>query len=167
MRALIAGVGYLNLSDSSVGPVAISELKKESWPAEVSVEDLSYGPIAVLHNLTDASPRYDRLILITAADFGATPPALRWSRWQARLPDSAEVQRRIEEALSGVIDWQNLLVVLQQFEALPPEVYVTAVQPVKTDFGMELTSGVSALMPELRRLARQLATSEVTATANV
>lgn len=167
MRALIAGIGYINLSDSSVGPVAITELKKETWPTEVSVEDLSYGPIAVMHNLNDASPRYDRLILITAADFGATPPAMRWSRWQAPLPDSSEVQRRIEEALSGVIDWQNLLVVLQQFEALPPEVFVIAVQPVETTFGMELSSGVSALMPEVLRLARELATSEMTATANV
>ncbi len=167
MRALIAGIGYINLRDSSVGPVAIAELKKESWPSEVSVEDLSYGPIAVFHNLTDASPRYDRLILITAADFGATPPALRWSRWHAPLPESSEVQRRIEEALSGVIDWKNLLVVLQQFEALPAEVLIIAVQPVETTFGMELSPGVLALMPEVLRLARELATSEMTATAHV
>ncbi len=157
MRSLIAGIGYINLSDSSVGPIAAAELKKHGWPNEVSVEDLSYGPIAVVHNLHDASPLYDRLILITAADFGAKPPAMRWSRWEAKLPDASIVQRRIEEALSGVIDWTNLLVVLQQFEALPPEVFVIAVQPVETSFGMELTAGVSALLPEVLRLARELA----------
>lgn len=28
MRTIIAGVGYMNLSDSSVGPLSILELKK-------------------------------------------------------------------------------------------------------------------------------------------
>src|SRR6266542_1973628 len=112
MRTIIAGVGYINLSDSSV------------------------GPISVVHNFVEASPRYERMILITAADFGAKPPALRWHRWPAILPEPGEVQARVVEAATGVIDWKNLLVILQQFEVLPKEVYVLAVQPVKTDFGM-------------------------------
>src|SRR5262245_14858617 len=163
MRSLIAGVGYLNLSDSSVGPIVAAELKKELWPAHVSVEDLSYGPISVLHRLQDASPRYDRLVLITASDFGAKQPALRSSPWSAVLPAPTEVQRRIEEAITGVIDWKNLLVILQQFEALPAEVFVIAIQPVKTDFGMELSPGVAALLREVRRVARELATNEIVA----
>jgi len=167
MRSLIAGVGYINLSDSSIGPIAAAELKKEPWPANVSVEDLSYGPIGVVHTLQDASPRYDRLVLITAADFGAKPPALRWSRWSSLLPDPTEVQRRIEEAITGVIDWKNLLVILQQFEAIPSEVFVIAIQPVKTDFGMELTPGVSALLPEILRVARELAMKEAAAVVSV
>src|SRR5262245_36370391 len=104
MRALIAGVGYSNLSDNSVGPIAAAELKKQSWPSHIAVEDLSYGPIAAVHNLSAATPRYDRMVLITAADFGATGAAIRWNRWSEPLPNAVEVQRRIEEALSGVID---------------------------------------------------------------
>ncbi len=159
MRSIIAGVGYIHLSDSSVGPFAIEALNKQQWPGNVTISDLSYGPVAVSHNLADESPRYDRMILITAADFGAKPPALRWSRWPAVLPSAEEVQARIGEAVTGVIDWKNLLVVLQQFETLPPEVYVIAVQPVKTDVGSDLSPGVALLMPEVLRLARELATS--------
>ena len=158
MRTIIAGVGYMNLSDSSVGPVAILELKKESWPNDIKVDDLSYGPISVVHNFAEANPRYERMILITAADFGAQPPALRWHRWPAVLPDPEEIQARVVEAATGVIDWNNLLVILQQFEVLPEEVYVIAVQPVKTDFGVDLSEGVSALLPEILRIARELAT---------
>jgi hydrogenase maturation protease len=157
MRTIIAGIGYANLSDSSVGPIAIEALKKESWPSDIKIDDLSYGPISVVHNLAEARPRYERMIVITAADFGARPPALHWHRWSAVLPDPAEVQARVVEAATGVIDWKNLLVVLQQFQVLPEEVYVLAVQPVKTDFGMELSPGVLALLPEILTTARSLA----------
>jgi hydrogenase maturation protease len=158
MRTIIAGVGYMNLSDSSIGPVAILELKQESWPIDIKVDDLSYGPISVVHNFVEANPPYERMILITAADFGAKPPALRWHRWPAILPDPEEIQARVVEAATGVIDWNNLLVILQQFEVLPEEVYVIAVQPVKTDFGVDLSEGVNALLPEILRIARALAT---------
>jgi hydrogenase maturation protease len=157
MRTLIAGVGYSNLSDSSVGPIAAAELKKQSWPSHIKIDDLSYGPISVVHNFAEANPRHERLVLITAADFGVQPPAMRWDRWAAVLPDAEEVQARVVEAATGVIDWKNLLVILQQFEVLPREVFVIAVQPVKTDFGMELSPEMARLMPEVLRLARELA----------
>ncbi len=164
MRTIIAGVGYINLSDNSVGPIVVEALKKETWPEYVKVDDLSYGPISVVHNFVEANPRYERMILITAADFGAKPPALRWHRWPAVLPDSEEIQARVVEAATGVIDWKNLLIILQQFEVLPKEVYVLAVQPVKTDFGMNLSPGVAALLPEVLRVARELAVREISET---
>jgi len=157
MRTLIAGVGYSNLSDSSIGPIAAAELKSHAWPPDIKIDDLSYGPIAAVHNFAEVDPRYERLVLITAADFGAQPPAMRWDRWPAVLPDAEEVQARVVEATSGVIDWKNLLVVLQQFEVLPSEVFIIAVQPVNTDFGMELSPGMQKLMPEILRVARKLA----------
>ena len=163
MRTIIAGVGYMNLSDSSVGPIAVDALKKESWPVGVKIDDLSYGPISVVHNFAEAIPRYTRMILITAADFGAQSPAMHCHRWPAVLPDPEEVQARVVEAATGVIDWKNLLVILQQFGELPAEVYVIAVQPAETTFGMELSPEIGALLPEVLRLARELATSQTPA----
>src|SRR6266498_3972292 len=164
MRTIIAGVGYINLSDSSVGPIAVEALKNESWPEHVKVDDLSYGPISVVHNFAEANPRYERMILITAADFGAQPPALRWHRWPAVLPDSEESQARVVEAATGVIDLKTLLIILQQFEMLPKEVYVLAVQTVKSAFGMNLSPGIAALLPEVLRVARELAVREISET---
>ena len=61
-RVLIGGVGYRNLRDLSLGPVLADRLTHDSWPEGIEIEDLSYGPIGVMHNLDDRPP-YDRLIL--------------------------------------------------------------------------------------------------------
>jgi hydrogenase maturation protease len=154
MRTLIAGVGYSNLSDLSVGPIVAAQLGAEPWPAQVEVDDLSYGPVAVVHRLAEAAPPYDRLVLVGAADRGPRRMEVRYYRWDGVLPDAEEVQARVAEAVTGVIDLDNLLVVAGHFGALPGEVFVVEVQPVATEFGMEPSPAVAAALPEVRGLAR-------------
>ena len=157
MRTLIAGVGYSNLSDQSVGPIVAAQLRREEWPAHVEVDDLSYGPISVVHRFAEASPPYGRLVLVGAADRGASGARVRCYRWDRVLPTAAEIQGRVAEAVTGVIDLDNLLIVVQQFGALPAEVFVVEVQPVVLEFGSEPGPAVAALLPEVCRLARALA----------
>ena len=157
MRTLIAGVGYSNLSDLSAGPLVAARLRRERWPVHVEVEDLSYGPVAVVHRFAEASPPYRRLVLVGAADRGRKAARLHSYRWAGVLPPAEEIQARVAEAVTGVIDLDNLLVVAQQFGALPEEVFVVEVQPVVTDFGLEPGPEVAALLPEACRLARRIA----------
>jgi hydrogenase maturation protease len=157
MRTLIAGVGYSNLSDLSVGPLVTAQLRREAWPEHIEVDDLSYGPIAVVHRFVETTPPYRRLVLIGAADRGLATAQVRCYQWQGILPSAEEVQARVAEAVTGIIDLDNLLVVSQQFGALPEEVFVIEVQPVVTDFGMVAGAEVAALLPEVRRLARRVA----------
>ena len=157
MRTLIAGVGYSNLSDLSVGPIVAAHLRTETWPAHVEVDDLSYGPIAVVHRLAEAAPPYTRLVLVGAVDRGRRGAEVRYYRWDGVLPDAEEIQARVAEAVTGVIDLDNLLVVTRQFGALPTEVFVVEVQPLATEFGMEPSPAVAAALPEVRRLARAAA----------
>jgi hydrogenase maturation protease len=157
MRTLIAGVGYSNLSDLSAGPLVVAQLRQEGWPALVEVDDLSYGPIAVVHRFAEAAPPYRRLVLVGAADRGRKAARVRCYRWEGVLPPADEVQARVAEAVTGVIDLDNLLVVAQQFGALPREVFVIEVQPVVTDFGLEPGPDVAALLPKVCRLARRVA----------
>jgi hydrogenase maturation protease len=154
MRTLIAGVGYSNLSDLSVGPIVAAQLRKERWPAHVEVDDLSYGPVAVVHGLAEAVPPYTRLVLVGAVERGRAGAEVRYYRWDGVLPDAEEIQARVAEAVTGVIDLDNLLVVTGHFGALPAEVFVVEVQPVATEFGMEPSPSVAAILPEVRRLAR-------------
>src|SRR5262245_50585827 len=154
MRTLIAGVGYSNLSDLSVGPIVAAQLREEQWPVHVEVDDLSYGPIAVVHRLAEAAPPYGRLVLVGAADRGQKGAGVRYYRWDGVLPDVDEVQARVAEAVTGVIDLDNLLVVAGHFGALPAEVFVVEVQPVATEFGMEPSPAVAAALPGVRELAR-------------
>jgi hydrogenase maturation protease len=157
MRTLIAGVGYSNLSDLSVGPIVAAQLRQEAWPTHVEVDDLSYGPVAVVHRLAEAVPPYTRLVLLGAVDRGRRSAAVRCYRWDGVLPDAEEIQARVAEAVTGVIDLDNLLVVTGHFGALPAEVFVVEVQPLTTDFGLEPSPAVTTVLPEVRRLARAAA----------
>ena len=161
MRTLVAGVGYHNLSDLSVGPIVAAQLRQERWPADVEVEDLSYGPIAVIHRFAEAVPPYRRLVLVGAADRGRKAPLVRCYRWEGVLPPAEEIQARVAEAVTGVIDLDNLLVVAQQFRALPEEVFVIEIQPVVTEFGLEPSPAIAVLLPEVCRLARRVALERV------
>ena len=157
MRTLIAGVGYSNLSDLSVGPLVAAQMRREVWPPHVEVDDLSYGPVAVVHCLAEAVPPYSRLVLVGAVDRGRRGAEVRYYRWDGVLPDAEEIQARVAEAVTGVIDLDNLLVVTRHFGALPAEVFVVEVQPVATEFGMEPSPAVAAVLPEVCRLARAAA----------
>ena len=154
MRTLIAGVGYSNLSDLSIGPIVVPLLRQEEWPVQIEIDDLSYGPIAVAQTFEEASPSYQRLVLISGADRGEKAANLRCYRWHGVLPPADEVQARVVEAVTGVIDLDNLLIVLQQFGALPREVFIIEIQPEVMDFGEALSPAVTALLPEVCRLAR-------------
>lgn len=157
MRTLIAGVGYSNLSDLSVGPIVAAQLRREAWPEYIEVDDLSYGPISVVHRFAEASPPYQRLVLVAGADRGGKTAQVRCYRWMGVLPPPEEVQARVVEAVTGVIDLDNLLIVVQQFGALPDEVFVIEVQPEVMEFGEEPGPAVAALLPEVCRLARAAA----------
>src|SRR5262249_34295077 len=78
-------------------------------------------------------------------------------RWDGVLPGAEAIQARVAEAVTGVIDLDNLLVVAGHFGALPAEVFVVEVQPVATGFGMEPGPDVALALPEVRGLARAAA----------
>jgi hydrogenase maturation protease len=159
LRTLIAGVGHFNLSDLSLGPIVAAQLREEHRPQNIEVDDLSYGPIAVVHRLGESTPPYERLVLVAAVDRGFPEPRLRCYRWDGVLPPAREIQARVAEAVTGIVDLDNLLVVTGQFGVLPREVYVVEVQPLRTEYGLETSAPVTARLPEVRRLARALAES--------
>lgn len=158
---LIAGVGYRNLRDFSVGPHSVDRLAVQEWPAHVEVEDLSYNPISVVHRMRDQPEPYARLVAVASMRRGGRPPgSVAVYRWNGRLPDPEHVQARVAEAVTGVIDLDNLLVVLAQFEALPSEVVVVEVEPEVEDWGDELTEPVERALDEVLRVARRMALAE-------
>ena len=157
MRILIGGVGYSYLRDGSVGPLVVAELAREAWPDGVLVEDLSYGPIAVLQRLQEADPPFDRLVLVAAVRRGRAPGTVTAYRWDHRLPDAAEIQARVAEAVTGVISLDNLLVVVGFFTALPRDVAVLEVEPEDEGWGEGLSRVVEAAWPRVIDGLRELA----------
>jgi hydrogenase maturation protease len=158
MRTLIGGVGYSYLRDGSFGPLVAADLGRESWPDGVLVEDLSYGPIAVMQRLQDARPPFDRLVLVAAVRRGRAPGMVTAYRWDGRLPEPDEIQARVAEAVTGVISLDNVLAVVGFFNALPDEVSVLEVEPLDEGWGEGLSDPLQAVRQHVMETVREMAT---------
>lgn len=145
-RVLIAGVGYSHLRDYSLGPLLIAELKKLTWPAGAEIEDLSYGPVGVLHSLAERPP-YDKMIFIAAIARQRSPGAVYRYAWTHELPPLDDIQARVAEAVTGVISLDNLLIIATYFNRLPNDVVIIEVEPLDESWGDGLTPEVEAAIP--------------------
>lgn len=162
-RVLIAGVGYRNLRDHSVGPLMVDRLAGRAFggTAAVSVEDLSFGPIAVVQRLEDDLPDNPFDLAIFVAGYPRAPlrepGTLVCYRWDGVLPDADEVQRAVTEAVTGVIALDNTLTVCGHFRVLPREVVVVEIEPLIHEFGDDLSLPVAAAFDQAHDLVVRLA----------
>ena len=78
-------------------------------------------------------------------------------RWDHQLPDAAEIQARVAEAVTGVISLDNLLVVVGFLNALPRDVSVLEVEPEDEGWGEGLSRVVEAAWPRVIDALRELA----------
>ena len=137
---LVAGVGYQHLSDLSFGSVLVERMQEMDWPADVCVEDFGWGPISILHWFEESPGRkFERAIFAGAIERGRKPGNLNTYAWLADKPDPEVVQERISEALTGVISLENLLIIAQHFDALPPDTTVIELEPVEQEWGSDLS----------------------------
>ena len=167
-RVLVAGIGYRNLRDHSIGVLACDHLSRRAVPSDITIEDLSYGPIAVMQRLEDDPPdrRFARLVVVTGvARPGRWPGTVTAYRWDGRLPPPDEIQAAVSEAVTGVISADNTLIVCGHFGVLPPTVVVIEVEPLVHEFGEELSSPVAAAFDHVCALVMQVATDETAAAA--
>jgi hydrogenase maturation protease len=161
MRVIVAGVGYRNLRDHSVGVAVADRLDTEAWPDGIVVEDLSYNPIAVVQRLEDEpmDRRFERAVVVAAVErSGRTPGTVAVYRWDGVLPVDEEIHRAVTEAVTGVIALDNTLVVTRHFGALPDEVVVVEIEPAVHEFGDTFSDLVGPQFESVCRLVRMYAT---------
>jgi hydrogenase maturation protease len=127
-----------------------------TWPPGVEVEDLSFGPIALVHRLQEVAP-YDRMVLVSSVERGRTPGHVYRYAWEGGLPSADEIQARVGEAVTGVISLDNLLVVCGHFGVLPDDVVLVEVEPVVEDWGPDFTPEVEASLDQVETLVREAA----------
>lgn len=166
-RTFVGGVGYSHLRDYSVGPVVVERLRararSERWPKTVEIGDLSYDPVKIVHWLDGEDPPFARLVLIAAAARGRRPGTVTAYRWNQTLPDPEHIQARVAEAVTGVIDVDNLLIVTGAFGAAPAHVFVVEVEPGVEAMGEELSPAVARGARQAERVARDIALSPASA----
>jgi hydrogenase maturation protease len=161
VRVIVAGVGYRNLRDHSVGVEVADHLETIPWAHDVVVEDLSYNPIAVGQRLEDEPPgrRFERAVVVAAVERSGRPPGtVAVYRWNGALPTDEEIQRAVTEAVTGVIALDNTLVVTRYFGALPEEVVVVEVEPAVHEFGDTFSGVVGRQFEGICDLVQTLAT---------
>ena len=156
-RVLVVGVGHPFLRDLSIGPVLVTELSRLDWPAGVEVDDWSFNPIAIVQRLEALADPYDRIVVLSAVERGRVPGQVTRYRWSGDLPDAAEIQQRVGEAVMGIINLDNLLIVGQHFGAFPPDVVVVEVEPDDTGWGDGFTPRIEAALPEVIATVRRAA----------
>ena len=154
-RVLVAGVGYTNLRDLSLGPALAARLQGNRWPAGVVIADLSYSPIDVLFQL-QAAPRFSLGIFAGAVLRGRPPGSVTVMPWNPPAVTREELHSRISEAVTGVIDLENLLVILDHFGALPAEVTVVEIEPFDQSWGEGFSALGEAALEEAERRVRAL-----------
>ena len=161
MRVIVAGIGYRNLRDHSVGVTVADRLLDRVWSGDVVVEDLSYNPIAVGQRLEEEPPerRFTRAVVVGAVERGHRPPgAVTAYRWDGVLPRDEEIHRAVTEAVTGVIALDNTLVVTRHFGGLPDEVVVIEVEPGVQEFGEDFSEPVARVVDQVCELVVTMAT---------
>ena len=163
MKVLIAGVGHPNLKDLSFGQVLLPHLKQQKWAENFDLENLSFGAIAVLQWFEDHPGKYDRVVFVSAAErAGRKPGTLDVSDWDFAPLDEVVVQECVAESVTGIISLDNLMMILQYFKALPPEVVVLDLEPMTSEIGFECSPEITARFDEFSEIVREKATANRT-----
>jgi len=162
MKVLVAGVGYTNLRDMSVGPLLAERLAAETWPVDVQVRDLGYGAVHVAHDLQDLQDTdpVERLVLFGAVARGRRAGSVTCYRWDGVLPDPDDIQAQVAEAVTGTISLDGLLIVGRQFGALPDDVVVVEVEPEDDSWGPACSPVVETALTEVAEVVRRIALQE-------
>ena len=157
-KTLVGGVGYHFMRDLSLGPVLTERLAQLEWPDHVQIDaDFSYGPVAIVQRFKCEPDLCDKIVLFSAIERGREPGTIEVYRWPGTLPDSEEVQARVGEALTGVVDLDNLLVVGQQFEIWPSEVIVVEVEPADLNWGDGFSPTLTRILDDVMAKIRDVA----------
>lgn len=128
-RALIGIVGYYQfIRGYPLGPELMARLQQGPWPEGIDIREMNWGPIAIVQDLEASAARWDRTVLVGATDRGLPNDTVSCRRWAGGALDAMEVQRRVLEAVTGVISLDNLLVIGAHFGVWPEELYTVEVQ---------------------------------------
>jgi hypothetical protein len=124
---LIGIVGYTPVLDAfPLSALLVDELRS-LLPADdsIAIENMSWGPIHIVQRFQDpAAVRPQRLILVGAASMSSEPGRVRAYRWRGGKLAPDAVQERIYEAVTGIVDIENTLVIGEHFGIWPQQCFV-------------------------------------------
>lgn len=162
-RTLIGTVGYQLLQNHSVGPVLLPDIRNLDLPEEVEVEEMNWGPIAIVQYFQTLNMPFDRVVFLVALERPERKVGdITIFKWKGGLPSEPQIQACIGDAATGVISVENLLVIGEYFKIWPKELYLVDVEPGPEGAGEHLTEEVRQKVPEILNTLRNIAIHGVT-----
>ena len=135
---LVGIVGYTPVLECfPLGPRLMTALRTRlAGVAGASVDNMSWGPIHIVQQFQDAQrERPDRLILIGGSATSSQPGRVSGYRWRGgNLPPDV-VQERIYEAVTGIVDIENTLMIGEHFGVWPDECFTVEADIPANAFG--------------------------------
>src|SRR5262249_54872227 len=122
--------------DDAFGCEVARRLSTRSLPEGVRVADFGVAGIHLAYELLGG--RYDRLVLVDAAERGEPPATL------SVLEPATDDLRPEEgdESNAHDLDPARVLGLVRKLGAVPPRTYVVVCEPVSTEWGMGLSTAV-------------------------
>lgn len=136
MRVIVGIVGYYGfVRGYPLGPELMERLQALAWPHEAEIREMNWGPVAIVQDFQAAADPPNRVVLVGALDRGLAVGSVSCRRWVGGALDPAAVQRRMFEAVTGVIALDNLLVIGTQFGIWPRETCTVELQWPESGLG--------------------------------
>lgn len=157
-KTLVGTVGYHLLGNHSIGPILLPQLQKVIFPPHVQVDELNWGPVAVIQRFQAEQISFQRVVLLCAIERPHRNIGdITVFQWKGGLPDEHQIQACMGDAATGVISVENLLVIGEYFEIWEDEVFLVDVEPGEETAGEQLTDAVENKIPKILQTVYTLA----------
>ena len=129
MRTIIGIVGYYGfVRGYPLGPELMERLSALPWPSGVDIREMNWGPVAIVQDFQASDDKPERVVLVGALDRGLATGTVSCRRWAGGILEVSAVQRRMFEAVTGVISLDNLLVIGAHFGVWPLSTFTVELQ---------------------------------------
>ena len=153
MIVLVGGVGELYQGDLDLGRLAVERLATEDLGANVLVEELHYGAVAVAQRLEDLRP--ELLIVVGAVVSGRPPGTVERREVEQPARAAADVQRAVGDAVTGYVGIDLVLEVAAGLGALPERTIAIEVEPASVEPSEHLSREGAAALERVLELVRE------------
>ena len=162
-KTIIGTVGYHILGNHSMPPTLFPHLQQLSLPDYVKVDELNWGPVAVVQMFEAEELSFERVVILCAIERADREIGeITVYQWRGGLPDKEQIQACVGDAATGVISVENLLVIGEYFKVWKDEVYLVDVEPGPEVPGEQMTVEMEKQIPNILSIVRQLAIGELT-----
>lgn len=159
-KTFVGTVGYHILGNHSIAPMLLSELQKMDVPDHVKIDELNWGPVAVVQQFQAEEIPYEKVILLAAIQRPERQIGeITIFQWKGGLPDEEQIQACMGDAATGVISVENLLVLGEYFKIWKDEIFLVDVEPGEEIAGEQLTIEMEEKVPEIISTVTRLATT--------